>query len=255
MPIHDWTRVDAEIFHDFHVSWIAEIKRALNRGVLPAGYYALAEQITGQFGPDVQTLRRPVDRSFSPESEPRGGVALAEAPPQVRFHAQQEIDAYAAKARTVVIRHRSRNQVIAMIEIISPGNKDRRAPFDAFINKAEQALIAGIHLLIVDLFPPTTRDPDGIHRAIWGAGRDGDFALPPDKPLTCVSYIGYPASEVFLEPVALGDPLPEMPLFLTPQTYVPVPLEPTYEAAWESVPDFLQDELSGPSANDRKPTD
>ena len=41
MPIHDWTRVDAGIFHAFHHDWITEIARALNRGLLPADYYAL----------------------------------------------------------------------------------------------------------------------------------------------------------------------------------------------------------------------
>src|SRR5277367_604011 len=60
VPIHDWTRVDAGIFHDFHHAWIEQIKRALNRGVLPPEYYAMAEQITGNIGPDVLTLERPV---------------------------------------------------------------------------------------------------------------------------------------------------------------------------------------------------
>jgi hypothetical protein len=44
MPVHDWTRVDAGIFHHFHHDWITEIARALNRGILPPDYYALAEQ-------------------------------------------------------------------------------------------------------------------------------------------------------------------------------------------------------------------
>jgi hypothetical protein len=57
MPIHDWTRVDAGIFHDFHHAWIEEIKRTLNRGILPADYYALAEQHAAGFGPDVLTLQ------------------------------------------------------------------------------------------------------------------------------------------------------------------------------------------------------
>lgn len=252
MPIHDWTRVDAGIFHDFHLSWIAEIKRALNGGLLPSGYYALAEQVTGDFGPDVLTLERPVSGSLSAESEPSGGIAVAEAPPKVRFHAQAEIDTYAAKARAVVIRHRSRHQIIAMIEIVSPGNKNGQTEFAAFVYKADQALLAGIHLLIVDLFPPTVRDPDGIHRAIWAREGDGDFALPDDKPLTCVSYVGCPSLAVYLDPVAVGDPLPDMPLFLTPRFYVSVPLEATYRAAWETVPEFLRDVLAAPSANGRK---
>ena len=116
------------------------------------------------------------------------------APPKVRFHARTELDIYARKAKAVVIRHRSGHQVIAMIEIVSPGNKSSQTDAAAFVQKAEQALRAGIHLLIVDLFPPNRRAPKGIHRAIWGEESEGDFALPTDKPLTCVSYVGYPCS-------------------------------------------------------------
>jgi len=35
MPVHDWTRVEDGIYHDFHVSWIPEIKKVLNEGLLP----------------------------------------------------------------------------------------------------------------------------------------------------------------------------------------------------------------------------
>ena len=44
MPVHDWTRVDAGIFHHFHHGWIEEIARGLNRGILPADYYAMYQQ-------------------------------------------------------------------------------------------------------------------------------------------------------------------------------------------------------------------
>jgi hypothetical protein len=253
MPIHDWTRVDAGIFHDFHLAWIAEIRRALNRGLLPRGYYALAEQVTGIFGPDVRTLNLPVSGSLSAESPPSNcGIAVAETPPKVRFHARTELDIYASKARTLVIRHRSGHKVIAMVELVTPGNKNGQTELKAFVQKVDQALLAGIHLLIVDLFPPTARDPQGIHRAIWGEDREGDFALPDDKPLTCVSYVGFPCVEVFLEPVAVGDELPDMPLFLTPAVYVSLPLEATYRAAWEAVPEFWQEVLTAPPANGRK---
>lgn len=46
MPIHDWTRVKAGIFHHFRQAWIGMIARALNQGLLPPGHYALAEQST-----------------------------------------------------------------------------------------------------------------------------------------------------------------------------------------------------------------
>jgi hypothetical protein len=245
MPIHDWTRVDAGIFHHFHHGWIEEIARALNRGLLPSEYYALAEAITGNLGPDVLTLRKPVSGSLALEAaSPNGGIAVATAPPKARFHARTEVDLYARKAKAVVVRHRSGHQVIAMVEIVSPGNKSSQTELRAFVHKADQALLTGIHLLIVDLFPPSPRDPQGIHRAIWGEGREGDFALPDDKPLTCVSYVGYPCIEVFLEPVAVGDPLPKMPLFLTPETYVLLDLDTTYRSAWDAVPAVWQEVLA-----------
>src|SRR5947209_17201505 len=88
MPIHDWTRVDAGIFHAFHHDWITELSRALNRGLLPAEYYALPEQIAGGLGPDVLTLRRPGSNGTPPiVGAPSGGIALAVAPPTSPFSA------------------------------------------------------------------------------------------------------------------------------------------------------------------------
>src|SRR5947208_15492636 len=112
MPVHDWTRVSAGIFHDFHHSWIEEIKRALNRGLLPPDHYALAEQIAGGLGPDVLTLQGPTNGAQVSDS--RGGaLALATAPPRVWFQARTEIDLYADKAKDVAIRHKSKQPAIA----------------------------------------------------------------------------------------------------------------------------------------------
>ena len=44
MPIHDWTRVDAGLFHDFHQSWAVALRNSLNAGTLPSDYFALVEQ-------------------------------------------------------------------------------------------------------------------------------------------------------------------------------------------------------------------
>ncbi|HZW30988.1 MAG TPA: DUF4058 family protein [Isosphaeraceae bacterium] len=251
MPIHGWTRVHAGTFHHFHHSWIEEIARALNRGLLPRSYYAMSEQITGGLGPDGLTLNLPVQGSLAAESAP-DGIALAAAPPKVRFRARGQIDIYARKAKAVVIHHRSGHRVIAMVELVSPGTKGSQTELSTFVQKAEQALRGGVHLLVVDLFPPTPRDPRGIHRAIWGRDCEGDFALPDDKPLTCVSYVGFPIPEVFLEPVAVGDALPDRPLFLTPEVDVPVPLEATYRSAWEALPEVWREVLTAPPANGRK---
>jgi hypothetical protein len=66
-----------------------------------------------------------------------------------------------------------------------------------------------------------------------------------EKPLTCAAYIGDPLPEAFVEPVALGDALPEMPLFLTPDDYVPISLEATYQAARQEFPAVWRDVLGG----------
>src|SRR5436309_8007648 len=89
MPVHDWNRVTAGTFHDFHLAWIAELCRVLNGGLLPPGYYALAEQVAGEIIPDVLTLQQ-----ADPGSEPTqlkerydgAGPAIltvTEAPPRV----------------------------------------------------------------------------------------------------------------------------------------------------------------------------
>ena len=71
-----------------------------------------------------------------------------------------------------------------------------------------------------------------------------DYAVAADKPLTCVAYVGGGGPEAFIEPVAVGDALPEMPLFLTPEVYVSVPLEVTYQSAWGAMPAFWRDVLT-----------
>jgi Protein of unknown function (DUF4058) len=246
MPVHDWTRVEAGIFHAFHHDWITDIARALNRGILPEDYYALPEQVAGGLVPDVLTLHAP-DNGSPPPAVPDGGVAVVEVPPQVRYHIRSEEDQYATRARAVVIRHASNHRVIALVEIVSPGNKNNRHGVRAFGRKAAEALQAGIHLLIVDLFPPGPRDPQGIHPLIWEeALGESDFVLPSDTPLTLASYVGGDCPEAFIEPRAVGMSLPDMPLFLTPEVYVPIPLEATYQSAWEGLPAFWRHVLQTP---------
>jgi hypothetical protein len=242
MPIHDWTRVIPGIFHHFHHEWISTISRALNTGLLPRAYYALAEQITGGLGPDVLALERRDAHERLPDDE-SGGVALATAPPRVRFTATSETERYASRRSRVVIRHASDDHVVAIIEIVSPGNKSNHHAIHAFVEKALELLDGGIQLLIIDLFPPGPRDPQGIHGAVWSQIEDDSFELPAEQQLTLVSYSSGDVKQAFIEPVATGDPLPEMPLFLTPLRYINVPLDSTYEQAFDAVPARWREEL------------
>jgi hypothetical protein len=245
MPIHDWTRVGAGTWHDFHLAWIAELRNALNGGLLPEGYYAQAEQIAGPLGPDVLTLQEPDTPEYRGPAE-EGGVAVAMAPPRMRMTAEAEMNDYVLKRRTVVIRHGSGDRIVALLEIVSPGNKSARHALRSFVEKAVESLYRGYHLLVVDLYPPGPRDPNGIHAAIWGEFSDDEFVQPPDEPLTLAAYSAGPRKKAYIEPTAVGREMLDMPLFLTPEAYVNVPLEATYRAAYRGVPRRWRDVLDGP---------
>ncbi len=248
MPIHDWTRVTAGTWHDFHLAWIAEIRNALNGGILPADYYAQAEQIAGPLGPDVLTLQvpdTPVNGAASPPPA-GGGVAVSIAPPRMRMTAEAEMDDYVLKRRTLVIRHASGDRIVALLEIVSPGNKTSRHGLRSFVEKAVEALYRGYHLLLVDLFPPGPRDPNGIHGAIWSEFCDVPFELPACEPLTLAAYSAGPRKRAYVEPTAVGRELIDMPLFLEDEIYVNVPLEATYRAAYRGVPRRWQRVLEEP---------
>jgi len=244
MPMHDWSRVHAGIFHHFHHSWIEEIARALNRGILPPDHYALAEQFVGGFGPDVLTLKghpsaddpERGERGFpSRRSDDTDGMAALTLP-DIEVTAKTDMQYYRRKQKAVSVRHVSDDRVVAVIEVVSLANKANRAGLEAFVEKAAQLLEQGIHLLILDPHPPTRRDPQGIHGAIWEWISGDEYQAPAEKPLTLVAYEATLVTRAYVKPLAVGDALRDMPVFLKPSAQVPVPLEVTYQAAFEAMP-------------------
>jgi len=244
MAMHDWSRVEAGIYHHFHHSWIEEIARALNRGILPSDHYALAEQFVGGFGPDVLTLKggpSTDDSAFddSPihaaRSDPTDETAVLTTP-DIEVTAETDMQYYRRKQRVVAVRHVSDDRVVAVIEVVSRANKANRAGIEAFVEKAAQLLEQGIHLLILDPHPPTRRDPQGVHGAIWEWISGDPYVAPPGKPLTLVAYEAGLVTRAYVEPLAVGDALRDMPVFLKPSGQVPVPLEATYQAALDAMP-------------------
>jgi hypothetical protein len=238
MPIHDWSRVDANLFHDFHQTWSINIRNALNGGLLPKGYSALVEQHAAGVVPDVIALQRR-SRPNRP-AEPVGGSVVTAPPPQTLRVIQAKREISAARGNRISIRH-PLGRVVCVIEIVSPGNKGSRSALRAFVEKTVEFLSQGIHVLIIDLFPPSpTRDPQGIHKAIWDEIEEEPFELPPDKPLTLAAYVAGIPKTACLGLVAVGDPLPDMPAYLDLDSYVLVPLEATYQATWASCPEDMR---------------
>jgi hypothetical protein len=233
MPIHDWTRLAAGDFHHFHQGWIVGITNALNGGLLPSPYIAMTEQVTGRPIPDVVTLE-----TSMPESD-SGGVAIAAAPPSTRLVQKMERINYARRADRIAIRH-ARGRVVAIIEIVSPGNKESRNALRTFVEKAADILNQGVHLLVMDLFPPTPRDPRGIHKAIWDEFIDEPYQAPPGKDRAAISYQAGEDPTAYVQEFGVGDALPSMPVFLSQTHYVPVPLEETYLQTWIAFPNVLK---------------
>jgi hypothetical protein len=160
------------------------------------------------------------------------GLAVADAPPPTRLTRLAEEQIYVRKADHIAIRHRH-GYIVVVVEIVSPGNKASAYALSTFVEKTARYIADEIHLLVIDLFPPSKRDPQGIHKAIWDRFIEEDIELPADKPLTLVSYEARPDPVAYVEPVAVGDALPDMPIFLKPGYYVPAPLEASYRRTWD----------------------
>lgn len=153
MPIHDWSRVDAGIFHDFHQSWIIDVRNILNDGLLPDDFYALAEQVAQGPIPDIVTLqRRPRSRPSERSDHVRSSeasydsshapVAVIDVPPVVRYTHTIDQERYAEKATRVAIRHVSGDEVVGFIEIVSPGNKHSAAAWKGVPRRWKEVVAA-----------------------------------------------------------------------------------------------------------------
>ncbi len=242
MPVHNWSRIRAGTFHYFHQRWIQSIGDALNNGGLPPGYFAMSEQRADGPEPDVLTLK-----GDTPETEP-GGVSVADAPPRTRvMSVATDAAVYARRADRITVNLND-GEVVAVIEIVSGGNKESANALRQFTRKAVRLLRSGIHLLVIDLHPPSRRDPRGIHPVIWERFNGEPYSLPPDQPFTLASYCAGSAPAAYVENVGVGGVLPDMPLFLTEDRYVPCPLERTYLETWNVFPQHLRTRIENPPA-------
>lgn len=117
-----------------------------------------------------------------------------------------------------------------------------------------EALNAGIlppgyyapHVVLIDLHPPSAFDPQGIHNLIWAELGQPPVPFSHDRPLQVVSYRAAGSISSFIEPRAVGETLPDAPLFLTPSRFVALPLDETYRGSFAALPANLKREVAGP---------
>lgn len=215
MPMHDWTRVGVGVYHDFLQGWAIDIRRVLNAGLLPPGYHAV-----------VEYRKNDVKRDYDPR--------------------EPEATAYARRANRILIQTDD-ERAVALIAIVSPGNKAGAKSVQLFVSQAVEYLTRGVSLLVVDPFPPTRDDSLGLPQVILDKLNGKPLeAKQFDKTLTASSFVAEIPPTAYIDQFAVGDPVPEMPLFLEPGRYVNVPLEASYQASWNVLPEITRKRVLSP---------
>ena len=237
MPIHVWAKVPSGLFHHFHQDWSIEIARTLNHGRLPKGLTALVEQKTGTKEGDILAIES--KDTYRRKNEDRGGTLTLERP-VTRIVRRSDQAFYADKANRIVIRHHL-GRIVAVIEIVSPGNKDGVKALRDFVEKIASYIDRGIRVVVIDLFPPTKRDPFGIHKAIWDQIVEEDFTFPPNTDRVMASYEAGTTKTAFVEPIGVGDTMRDMPLFVEEGIHVWLPLDSTYQTSWNATPEAIRE--------------
>ena len=213
------------VWNTFHHAWAATIARLLNRRLLPEHYFAAPNV---QFGPRVE-----IDvGTFEPATAPANrqepvGVTLTTRPATALIPA-----IFPDSIEVVIVNREGGPQVVAAIELVSPSNKDRPETRRAFIAKMSSYLQQGIALSVIDLV--TTRSAhlhnDWLH---WMQATTGWIEDTVRTPLYANSYRPVQrgeqgAIEMWLNPLRVGDQLPDLPLFLRGDLCIEIPLEVTY---------------------------
>ncbi len=215
-----------------HGSWATFIAQHLNRGLLPAEYYAMPlVQIGGRVEVDIATLRGP-DRPGTAEGP---GTAVW-APPQPTLDIPIEA-AGADSFEVQVFRDFGGPQLRAAIELVSPSNKDRPASRHAFAGKCAGYLRRGVSMIVVDVVTSRTADMHAeILRALEPTQGPG---AEPTAGLFAASYrvlaAEPPRLVAWSESLAIGAALPTLPLWVEPDLGVPLALEESYAQTCESL--------------------
>jgi hypothetical protein len=238
MPLLDHFRPplsERRHWESFHAVWATEMMRTLNRRVLPPGYFAEAQVHVGsRVEIDVPTFEQ--DRALaSVVSSNGGGVAVETwAPPTTAlvmpavFPDEIEVQVFGTATGATLV---------AAVELVSPGNKDRPETRRAFAAKCAGYLQMGIGLVVVDVV--TERLANLHNELIRLLEQSETFLFPAETLLYAVAYRPRRQTEgdqieLWLAALGLAQPLPIMPLALRGGPTLPLELEMTYTEACEN---------------------
>ena len=215
-------------WRSFHGAWAAAMARLLNQGVLPPGYYAVP--LVDRDGPieiDVAALRE----QEAPGAA--GGTAAPQtwAPPAPGLAVAIELPA-ADAVEVQVFADDGDPRLTAAVELLSPRNKDRPQARQAFAVKCVGYLQQGSSVVVVDTVTTRRADLNATILSLLGV-ETGAAALP--SGLSAVSYRAVGREEetqqlqLWPAPLALGQPLPTLPLWIASDFSVPLDLEASYQ--------------------------
>jgi hypothetical protein len=222
MPLHDWT--DRPGWEGLHIFWMTEIVRAL-RAELPPGYRAVIGS-----SPLVAVGAAPV----KPDVAVTNGTAPAALTPAPAATPEPDVEVAVATLEedtSVQVEHDGR--LVAVVELVSPRNKDRPTAREQYAARYLSYLRAGVHTLLVDVH----RRPLGFSfPQLIAASLEQE--LPAQAAPSAVSYrVGGPAATggrmlaVWRHALVIDEPLPTMPLALTTDAAVMIDLDATYARA------------------------
>lgn len=238
MPMHDWGRVPAYLLADLRMTWLVEIDHELT-GVLEPEHYSLIDATLTDGQADLRPLNKwVVGGEDGPAAETvaglrsRGPIDCAPSP-------------HPGYRNRLAIRRGSDDEIVAVVEVVTPEMKSSRRRVREFVDKAAGVLTAGVHLLLVDAAPPGPFDPAGLHPLIWRRTVRRRPALAVGPPVVLSYLAGGDKLVATARPFARGDAAPDVELFLTPDACVNVSLEAAYRRACAGVPDCLRAALAG----------
>jgi hypothetical protein len=235
MPLRDHFRpplADRRSWEGFHAQWPAMIVVGLNRE-LPERYVAEPQVHLGSsVEVDVATYEEEAAGVSSAGRGGDGGIATAAwAPPRPTLAVASDLpslDEYEVRVYDTT----SGRRLVAAVEIVSPANKDRPEHRRAFVAKCASLLQDRVCVAIVDLVTTRVFNLYGDLMDLVGV-TDPSLAVgaPPLYAVACRwSRRGDAWSlESWAHPLSLGQPLPTLPLWLSPDLAIPLALEPSYE--------------------------
>jgi hypothetical protein len=220
-------------WESFHSNWATKLADALTERWLPPNY--IAEE-HAHFGPSVEIDVATFEQETTQTVEEKDGVVATLGPKVWSPPAADGVlpAEFPDTFEVQVLSTENGPQLVAAIELISPGNKDRPTKRRAFATKCASYLYQGISVIIVDI---VTDRRANLHNEILQIMEAGEvLQLPREQYLYAVAYRPVQRDnrgeiDIWRSPLALDQVLPTLPLGLRADLVIPVDFEAAYAEA------------------------